>query len=149
MVMSSVTKAWDSATRTYQKWSQSCSYSLKVPNLPAMNAKGCFRAAGAQCVKGTDVCVSGYDTHCLPIKDILANANWMFCQCHWSLPTWPSLTTAGVQCWGHQSLQYGTISSCWQSCWCQFCRLLLFSMSQKCFMIQLFNWNLFILRDGP
>lgn len=41
------------------------------------------------------------------------------------------------RCWyrGHQCLQYGTISACWWSCWCQFCWLLLFIISPKCVMI--------------
>lgn len=69
----------------------------------------------------------------------------MFCQCHWSLPMWGPLPTAGVQCWGHQRLQYGTISACRWSCWCQFCWLVLFPMSQKMFYDTALLLKLFIL----
>lgn len=99
--------------------------------------------------KGTDVCATGYSAHYLSSVDTLANANRMFCQCHWSLPTWGPWPTAGVHCRGHQWLQYGTISAFRWSCWCQFCWLLLFPMSQKCFMIQLFYWSFLFLRHVP
>lgn len=64
----------------------------------------------------------------------------------WSLPMRAPSPSTGAQCWGHPCLKYSTISACWWSCWCQLCWLLLFPMSQKCFMMQLFYWSFFFLR---
>lgn len=75
-------------------------------------------------------------------QDTLASANWMFCQRHWSLPVWAPMPTAGAQCWGHQCVQCDTSSARW----CQFCWLLLFPMSPKCFIIQLFLLKRFFLK---
>lgn len=60
-----------------------------------------------------------------------------------------TIANCSAQCWGHECLQYGTNSASWWSRWCQFCWFLLFPMSQKCFMIQLFCWSFFFLRHDP
>lgn len=146
LLLSLITKAWSSATTTHQKCCQCCQYPLRVPDLPLMTAKAGFVDAGAQRVKGTDVCAAGCGAQDLLIRSALASANWMFCQCHWSLPMWAPSPSAGAQCWGHQCLKYSTIPACWWSCRGQLCWLLLFPMSPKCFMRQLFYWGFFFLR---
>lgn len=69
---------------------------------------------------------AGCNAQYLPIRGSLASAKWVFCHCHWSLPTCAPPPTAGAQCREHPCLQYGTISARWWSCWCQFCWLLCF-----------------------